>query len=724
MAHLTRRALLGSTAALVTASAVRPAFAAMSGPPVAPVRPVTENFFGVKVTDRYRWMEAEGPEWQAYVHAEGEYTADVLSKIPGRDALADAIARDTSEVVAVVSVQTGGGKIFSEVRPAGANTSKLFVRDGLNGTDRKLIDPDVYAAAGTHDALDWWAPSPDGTHVAFGISPGGSEQSTLRILVTDTGAVLPEAISRTPDAEPSWMPDGSGVFYNRLQDVSPDSDQYEEKSVCWLHKVGTDPASDVKVMGQGLSPAVSVQDIDFPTVAAYAGAPVVVGALVSGVQNELALYAAPVADAAAGKAGWTKICDAKDDVTNFAVRGEAIYLLSHKNAPHYRILKTSVAKPGIADAVEVVPQSLAVIRSIAGARDALYILDLDAGLAGLRRLGADGKVTAIKLPFAGAIDEESFYADTSHDGVWFLLQGWVHPTVVCHAGPDGVVTQTNIAPLPPLDLTPYTSREVMATARDGVKIPLSIIYRKGLKRDGRAPLLLEAYGAYGISLDPVFLARWLAFLDLGGVFAVAHVRGGGELGEDWHLAGQKLQKFHTWQDTIDCAQDLIDQRWTSHKHLAVLGGSAGGITVGRLMTERPELAAVVISAVGVSNALRSEFSPNGPPNIPEFGSVATEAGFHGLLAMDAIQHVHDGVKYPSVLLTTGLHDPRVPSWDPTKMTARLQAATASGNPVLLRVDADAGHGYGSTRAQRDSETADMIAFILWRTGDPRFQPKG
>jgi prolyl oligopeptidase len=477
-------------------------------------------------------------------------------------------------------------------------------------------------------------------------------------------------------------------------------------------------------MGQGLSPAVAVQDIDFPTVAAYAGAPVVVGALVSGVQNELALYAAPVADAAVGRAGWTKICDAKDDVTNFAVRGEAIYLLSHKNAPHYRILKTTVSKPGIADAVEVVPQSLAVIRSIAGARDALYILDLDAGLAGLRRLGADGKVTAIKLPFAGAIDEESFYADTSHDGVWFLLQGWVHPTVVCHAGPDGVVTQTNIAPLPPLDLTPYTSREVMATARDGVKIPLSIIYRKGLKRDGRAPLLLEAYGAYGISLDPVFLARWLAFLDLGGVFAVAHVRGGGELGEDWHLAGQKLQKFHTWQDTIDCAQDLIDQRWTSHKHLAVLGGSAGGITVGRLMTERPELAAVVISAVGVSNALRSEFSPNGPPNIPEFGSVATEAGFHGLLAMDAIQHVHDGVKYPSVLLTTGLHDPRVPSWDPTKMTARLQAATASGNPVLLRVDADAGHGYGSTRAQRDSETADMIAFIMWRTGDPRFQPKG
>ena len=236
-------------------------------------------------------------------------------------------------------------------------------------------------------------------------------------------------------------------------------------------------------------------------------------------------------------------------------------------------------------------------------------------------------------------------------------------------------------------------------------------------------MLLAAYGAYGITLAPVFLARWLPFLDLGGVFAVAHVRGGGELGEAWHLAGKKLTKYHTWQDTIDCAQYLIDQSYTSHKKLAVIGGSAGGITVGRLLTELPDLAAVVISEVGVSDAMRSEFSPNGPPNIPEFGTVTQADGFKALYAMDAYQHVRDGVKYPSVLLTTGLHDPRVSSWEPTKMTARLQAASGSSNPVLLRVEADAGHGIGSTRVQRDNETADIMAFILWRTGNPRYQPK-
>jgi prolyl oligopeptidase len=728
MPRLNRRALLGSTAAIFAVAAA-PGHAAApdavpNGPPVAPVRPVTETYFGMKVTDRYRWMESEDAEWQAYVRAEGAYTTSVLDKIPGRDQLATAIAHNTGEVVSVIAIQTGGAKIFSEIRPAGANTSKLFVRDSLAGTDRKLIDPDRFAAAGSHESLDWWTPSPDGSHVVFGVSPGGSEQSILRILVTDTGALLPEAINRTTDASPSWLPDGSGLFYNRLQDVAPDNVAYEEKSLCWLHKLGTDPATDIKVLGQGLSPAVTVTDIDFPNVSAASGSAIAIGAIASGVQNELALYAAPLATTTAGKPAWSKICDPADDVTGFAVRGEEIYLLSHKNASHYRILKTSAANPAIAHAVEAVPQSASVIRGLVAARDAIYIQDLNAGLAGLRRLAPDGTVTTIKLPFAGSIDEESFYADPLHDGAWFLLEGWVRPTVACHVGPDGTVTQTDIAPLPSLDLSPYTSEEIFAPARDGVKIPLSIVYRKGLKRNGSAPLLLEAYGAYGITLDPVFLARWLPFLDLGGVFAVAHVRGGGELGEDWHLAGQKLKKYNTWRDTIDCAQTLIDHRWTSHKHLAVIGGSAGGITAGRLLTERPDLAAVVISEVGVSDAMRSEFSPNGPPNIPEFGSVTTEKGFYGLYAMDAYQHVHDHVKYPSVLLTTGLHDPRVASWEPTKMTARLQAATASKNPVLLRVEADAGHGIGSTRVQRDTETADIIAFIMWRTGDPRFQPKG
>jgi prolyl oligopeptidase len=667
-------------------------------------------------------MEAEGPEWQEFVRAQGAYTQAVLAKLPGREQLAADIAKNTGALAVVVQVQLGGVKIFTERRPAGANTSKLYVRDGLSGADQLLIDPDATAARGAHNELDWWQASPDGAHVVFGMSSGGSEESTLRIIVTDSAALLPETISRTNWASPSWLPDGSGFFYNRLQDVPPNSLAYEEKSLCWLHRLNTDPATDQKVFGQGLDPTVAVRDIDAPNVYATPGSATAIAVLQAGVQNELTLYAAPLAAVLAGKPSWQIICVPQDNVTAFAVLGDDLYLLTHAHAPHYRVLKLVASNPNIAAAAEIVPQSEAVIRGIAAARDGLYVLDLTAGISGVRHLGPAGTLTRLPMPFPGAIDQAAFYAGPLDDGVWFPLESWVRPAVICHGVAPRRVTQTDLAPPPAIDVSPYSAEEVFVAARDGVRIPLSIISRNGLKRDGQAPLLLEAYGAYGITLDPYFLARWLPFLDRGGVFAVAHVRGGGELGETWHQSGQKALKYHSWQDTEDCVLHLIGAGYSGHRTAAVIGGSAGGITVGRLLTERPDLVAVVIDMVGVSDAMRSEFSPNGPPNIPEFGTVKTADGFRALLAMDAYQHVHDGVKYPSVLLTTGLHDPRVSPWEPAKMTARLQAATASGNPVLLRVEADAGHGIGSTRAQRDQETADITAFILWRTGDPRYQP--
>jgi prolyl oligopeptidase len=285
------------------------------------------------------------------------------------------------------------------------------------------------------------------------------------------------------------------------------------------------------------------------------------------------------------------------------------------------------------------------------------------------------------------------------------------------------VTVTDIAPKPATDVSRYDSVEVRVKARDGAMVPLSILYARNLKRGGKAPLLLDAYGAYGVDQDAAFITRALPWLDLGGVFAVAHVRGGGELGEAWHLAGQKLTKPNTWRDEIECAEYLVAERWTGKGRIAVEGGSAGGIMVGRFLTERPDLVTVAISQVGVSNATRAEFSENGPDNVPEFGTVKDADGFKGLYQMDAYQHVKDGTPYPAALLTTGANDPRVAPWEAGKMTARLQAATSSKKPVILRVETDAGHGVRSTRKQRDDETADTYAFILWQTGDPRFQPK-
>lgn len=730
MPRLSRRLFLASSTALAFSS---PAFAAGNyapprpisignGPPIAPIRPVQEMYFGQLVTDPYRWMESQDAEWRAYTLAQGAYASAVLAKIPGRDKLAAAIGKNSEAVTLISGMQQGGALIFTERRPPDATTTRLYVRAGLEGADRLLIDPDDYAAPNSHAALDWWASSPDGAHVAYGISQGGSEHSVLHVLETASGTVLPLAISRTDSASPSWLPDGSGFFYNRYQDLPPDDPHYEENSSAFLHFLGKDLEQDARLIGPGLKNGITLSAIDEPGIYAAPGCDFVIAEIVSGVQNELALYVAPLASLLSGTADWAQICAAEDQITDFAIRRQEIFLLSHKHASHYQVLKLSAAEPDLSKAQIAVPHGPAIIRTIAAAKDGLYLFDLNAGLSGLRRLGDDGTLTNLALPFAGAIDAESVYADTLHEGVLFPLEGWVRPCVICQAQPGGTILQTSLAPSPDIDVSPYIAEEILAPARDGARIPLSIIYRKGLKKDSSATLLMEAYGAYGITLDPSFMGRWLPFLDLGAVFAVAHVRGGGELGEDWHKNGQKADKYHSWQDAEDCALHLIRLNYTARRSLGVIGGSAGGITVGRLLTERPELAAVVISMVGVSDAMRSEFSPNGPPNIPEFGSVKTRQGFHDLFAMDAYQHVHDGVKYPSVLLTTGLNDPRVSPWEATKMTARLQKATASENPILLRVETDAGHGIGSTRAQDDQETADIMAFTLWRTGNQAFQP--
>ncbi|HTQ02183.1 MAG TPA: prolyl oligopeptidase family serine peptidase, partial [Casimicrobiaceae bacterium] len=250
----------------------------------------------------------------------------------------------------------------------------------------------------------------------------------------------------------------------------------------------------------------------------------------------------------------------------------------------------------------------------------------------------------------------------------------------------------------------------------------SIVHKKGIKLDGNNPTILYGYGAYGISTTPFYRPTFLPWFERGGVFAVAHVRGGGENGQDWYKAGYKLTKPNTWKDAIACAEWLVANKYTSPSKLGIWGGSAGGIFVGRSITDRPELFAAAIDEVPVSDSLRMEFSANGVPNIPEFGTVKTEEGFKGLLAMSSYHHVKDGTKYPAVLLITGYNDPRVDSWEAGKMAARLQAAQGGDRPILLRIDYDAGHGYGSTKKSQYEERADTFAFLFWQFGVKGFQP--
>jgi prolyl oligopeptidase len=264
---------------------------------------------------------------------------------------------------------------------------------------------------------------------------------------------------------------------------------------------------------------------------------------------------------------------------------------------------------------------------------------------------------------------------------------------------------------------------VLVPSHDGVKVPLSIVHRRDLALDGSHPTILSGYGAYGFSAHVNFDAINLAWLERGGVLATAHVRGGGAFGKHWHHAGRKLTKPNTWKDFIACAEYLVREKYTSPAKLAGQGGSAGGILIGRAITERPDLFAAARISVGCTDMMRFETTMNGPPNVPEFGSTAKEDEFKALFAMSTLHQIKDGTRYPAVLLTHGINDPRVEPWMSAKATARFQAATASGKPVLFRVDYHAGHGIGSTRKQRQEELADVWSFFLWQMGDPQFQVK-
>jgi len=351
------------------------------------------------------------------------------------------------------------------------------------------------------------------------------------------------------------------------------------------------------------------------------------------------------------------------------------------------------------------------------------VRERDGVLSRLWRVSLDGRSqNAVPLPFDGAIRDLT--ADPREPGALFSIQGWVQsPQVLSYDPASNATTDTGLMAPSSVDFSQLEAEEVFATGDDGTRIPLSILHKKGLALDGSHPTILTGYGAYGISLEPTFSPTALAWLERGNVLATAHIRGGGEYGEAWHLAGQKLTKLNTVFDFIACAEYLISHQYTAPKYLAGRGGSAGGITVGGALTWRPDLFGVILDQVGISDTLRVELTPNGPPNILEMGSVQTEEGFHGLYAMGAYFHVRDGTAYPAVLFTTGANDPRVAPWQMTKMAARVQAAARGDRPVLLRIDYDAGHGMGSTAGQNEMLTADLWAFTLWQMGDPEFQPK-
>jgi prolyl oligopeptidase len=397
-----------------------------------------------------------------------------------------------------------------------------------------------------------------------------------------------------------------------------------------------------------------------------------------------------------------------------------MYMRSHKDAPRYRILATSLEHPDLRAAKEVLPEGANTITGLTRTKDDLLVTSSDGINASLTRIAfADPKPTPVDLPARGSLAVSGY--DATSDDAQLVLTSWTRPAArfELDAAKGALAPSALDVPAQFPGLDDIAVDEVEAKAQDGTMIPLTVLHEKSVPLNGDASCFLSGYGAYGISRNPTFSTMNLALLQRGVTVAVAHVRGGGEKGFAWYQGGYKATKPNTWNDFIACAEYLIDHKYTSTPRLFAEGTSAGGILIGRAITERPDLFGAAICNVPCANALRGENSPNGPVNTPEFGTVKDPAECKSLLEMDAFQHVKDGVKYPAVICVGGFNDPRVIVWQPAKMAAALQHATASGKPVLLQVNYDNGH-FTEDKKVAFRNFANMYAFCLWQTGNPQF----
>jgi prolyl oligopeptidase len=699
--------------------------------PVAPVGPVTTNYYGQKVVDPYRNLEdLKSPAVKTWMRGQADYTRDVFGSMPGRKAFAAEEERYINAPdITISDVQLAGPYTFYRMRRRTDNQASLYVRSTTGGPGHLLLDVEALSTPGHHISLDQYTPSYDGKYVAVGLSAGGSEEQTAHIIVTATGHELTEQLPRYEGG--AFSPDDKTFYAIELQKLAPNESPLEKyrRPMEHLHVLGTPVSEDKIVLGQGVAPEIKVADYEFPLAvpvpeSKYAMAMVIPGA---GVYHTF--YIGPPS-ALTTHTGWTKVADLKDKVSDFALRGNDLYLVSFDGTMNGKLLLVNAAHPDLSTAKVIVPPSDLVFSGgfigsdvVHQASDALYLRVIQKGQGRVLRVpyGPDPKVTMLTQP--GDLQVDSVSTAQNVSGALLRLESWTQPGDYYRYNPaDNTSVATALQPPNNIDPTNLEAHEVEARAADGTMIPLSIIYKKGLVLNGNNPTMLIGYGAYGDAMMPGYPRRIMAWLERGGVFAVAHVRGGGELGEAWHLAGKGPTKPNTWNDFIASAEYLIQHKYTQPARLGIWSGSAGGILIGRAITTRPDLFAAALDTVPCSDMIRMVTGANGPPNIPEFGSPDTEAGFKSLYAMSAYYHVEPGIKYPAVLVTAGANDPRVDPWQGAKMAARLQADTASGKPVLFRVNYDAGHGLTDTIHQQVSDWTDYFTFLYWNFGNPDFQP--
>lgn len=691
--------------------------ASVSTVPVAPVRPVADTYFGETVVDPYRWMEQAGPDFIAWLKAQDAVARGELKALPGYTKLRRDIAAAVDAEVEIAHIQRVGKTIYFTRRGPGEAQPSLYRRALAGGPEQRLVDP--VALGGATTAINEYAVSPDNHLLAYSLAAGGSEEAVLHILDLRNGKALPETIDRARFAGPVWSDGGDWLFYDRLKQGGTGADRFSDQTI-FRHRPGKDPAGDEAVFSAA-SVGSALGRQAFVGLQLTPGSAYALASSNSGTSPNSEWYVAKLEElvgTGAPKPRWNRLASLADDVDAVAVRGDTAWVSSFRTASRRTIQRLDFAHPDLTRAPVVVPEQAGVVKMIAAAADALYVASAEPTRYTLTRVEDDGARQVIALPDVGTVAELA--ADPRVAGAVFSLESWVRPKDYDLATDRGALSLA-LTPPYPIDLSPLVTDTVSARAPDGTVIPITVSHLRDLKRNGSNIALIDAYGAYGVAADPFFNSALVPFMLRGGVFAEAHVRGGGEFGETWHLAGKGLTKPNTWRDFIASVEELEHEGFTAQGRVAGMGVSAGGIMIGRTVTERPDLLAAAIMWAPTANMLRFETTEGGPANVAEFGSVATPEGYKALRAMDSYSHVVSGASYPAILVTAGINDHRVPVWMPAKLAARLQAATGSGRPVRLRVDFSGGHHVmGTSKDDLVDQATDTIAFVLHATGAPGF----
>ena len=685
----------------------------LSATPFTEKKPVTDEYHGVRVVDEYRWLEETGaPSVKAWTEAQNKHSRAWFNARPEREVIEARLtalyAMDTPSHGGIVARP---GRIFAlKFQPPKQQRLLVTLASPDDpASERVVLDPNELEPRG-QVAMDWFVPSPDGKLIAVCLSENGSEEGTLHFYHTETGGQLPDRIARvqypTGGGSAAWTADGSAVFYTRYphQGEKPEADLNFFQQI-YFHKLGTPATADEYSAGR-----------EFPRIAEIhletsRDGRLLLATVANGDGGEFSHYLRGTT----GGPAWRQLTRHEDGVKEIAFSHDsaALYLRSVKDAPRGKVLRIS-ATGTLGDAELVVPQGDAVIEGITPTAQFLFVNDLLGGPSRVRQFTLDGKDSRIlPLPEASGIGGLIDLGDR----VVFRQTSFIAPSAWMTYDPSGgVIKKSALFNTSPVDFSDIEAVREFAVSKDGTRIPVNILQRKGTQLDGNNPALLYAYGGYGHSMRPSFDFENRLWFDRGGIYVVANIRGGGEFGEEWHLAGNLTKKQNVFDDFAACAQHLIGRGYTRPGKLAVEGGSNGGLLMGAFLTQNPALARAVVAHVGLYDMLRVELDPNGAFNVTEFGTVKDPAQFRALHAYSPYHNVKDGTGYPAVFFLAGETDGRVNPAHSRRMTARLQAATASKNPILVRLSQSSGHGMGTGLAEKIAQQADVFLFLFDQLG--------